>query len=165
MWFVRFLLPFAFCLLPYSSASAHAVAVNLDVFSEKKDLVVLMNGVQGEPINGASLAYSLLSETGEVSSGVIKPVADGEYRVVVTVPSGAYTLKLRDTTFPAEALEVAKAVQFPLTQSVRLLLPASKAGQPDLTLLVVLAALPVVIALLALAFVLFVRPKNKEVPL
>ena len=158
-----FLLVSLFFLFP--SVSAHVVAVNLDVFSEKKDLVVLMNGVQGEPINGASLAYALLSEVGEVSSGVIKPIADGEYRVAVTVPSGVYTLKLRDTTFPAEALEVAKTVQFPLTQSVRLLLPASKAGQPDLTVLVVLATLPVVIALLALAFVLFFRPKSKEVPL
>jgi hypothetical protein len=149
----------------FSSALAHAVAVNVDIFTEKKDLVVLMNGVQGEPINGASLAYSLLSEAGEVSSGVIKPVADGEYRVAVTVPSGAYTLKLRDTTFPAEALEVAKSVQFPLAQPIRLLLPASKAGQPDQTLLLALATLPVVIALLALGFVLFLRPKNKEVPL
>jgi hypothetical protein len=165
MRFLRLLLPFAFYFLLSSSAFAHAVAVNLDVFSEGKDLVVLMNGVQGEPINGAVLAYSLLSEAGEVSSGVVKPIADGEYRVTVNIPSGLYTLKLRDTTFPAEALEVAKRVEFPLNQSVRLLLPASTSGQPDLTLLVVLATLPVVIALLALALVLFFRPKNKEVPL
>ena len=161
---MRFLL-IALCALWFSSrAAAHVVAVNLDAFSEKSELVVLMNGVQGEPINGASLAYSLLSSTGEVSSASLKSVADGEYRAVIPeVVSGAYTLKFRDTTFPQEALEIAATVQFPLQQPVRLVLPPSKTGQPDVTLLIILAALPVVIAFLALAFVLFLRPKTPEV--
>lgn len=155
----------AWCLIfCSSSALAHAVAVNADAFFENQELVVLMNGIQGEPINGASLAYSLLSESGEVSSGVFKAVADGEYRVAVpNVPTGLHTLKLRDTTFPQEALEVAKAVQLPLATSVRLVLPPSTIGQPDTTLLIILAILPVFVALIALFLVLFVRPKHKEV--
>lgn len=147
-----------------SSAWAHAVAVNADAFFENKELVVLMNGVQGEPINGASLAYSLLSESGEVSSGAFKAVADGEYRVAVaSLPTGSYTLKLRDTTFPQEALEVGKTVRLPLAAPVRLVLPPSTVGQPDTTLLVLLAILPVFVALIALFLVLFIRPKHKEV--
>ncbi len=150
-----------------SGVLAHAVAVNLDVFTEKNELVVLMNGVQGQPITGASLAFRVLSDSGEISSGALKNVADGEYRTQIAALNGQYTLKLLDTTFPAEALEVARTVQFPLLQPVRLLLPASKSGQPDLTLLVGLATLPVVVALIALVLVLLVRPKGKkeELPL
>jgi hypothetical protein len=161
--FLRGIVFLLLCFCCTSSVLAHAVAVNLDVFMEKNDLVVLMNGVQGEPINGASLAFSVLSGSGEIAGGVLKPVADGEYRALVpNVLSDLYTLKLRDTTFPAETLEVARTVQFPLLQTVRLLLPASKIGQPNLNLLVVLATLPVVLALIALALVLLFRPKKKE---
>jgi hypothetical protein len=146
-----------------SGVLAHAVAVNLDVFTENNELVVLMNGVQGQPITGASLAFTVLTDSGEISSGVLKNVADGEYRAVLgKIPDGQQTLKLLDTTFPAEALEVASTVQFPLIQPVRMLLPASKTGQPDLTLLVGLATLPVVVALIALVLVLLMRPKVKE---
>ena len=164
---MSFVLRLCFCLTFFASGAwAHAVAVNVDAFFENQELVAIMNGVQGEPINGASLAYSLLSESGEVSSGVFKAVADGEYRVDVPIlPSGLHTLKLRDTTFPQEALEVAKAVQLPLATPVRFVLPPSRVGQPDTTLLVVLAILPVLIALIALFLVLFIRPKNKEVQL
>jgi hypothetical protein len=149
---------FAIC----SFAHAHAVAVNLDAFVEQSELVVLMNGADGQPINQASIAYSLLSQKGEVSSAQLKYVADGEYRTTLpTIPNGQYTLKLRDTTFPQEALEVASTIQMPLQNPVRLLLPPSKAGQPDVTILIVLAVLPIVVALGALVLVLFLRPKPK----
>jgi hypothetical protein len=157
---------FVFCLWAFacciSTAHAHAIAVNLDAFTEQSELVVLMNGVNGEPINQATIAYSLLSNQGEVSSDQLKYVADGEYRATLPeIPNGQYTLKLRDTTFPQEALEVASTIQMPLQNAVRLLLPPSKAGQPDVTVLVVLAVLPIVVALIALGLVLFLRPKPK----
>jgi hypothetical protein len=146
----------------FSTAHAHAVAVNLDAFVEQSELVVLMNGVNGEPINGATIHYDLLAATGQVSSAQLKYVADGEYRASLpTIPNGEYTLKLRDTTFPQEALEVASTIQMPLQNPVRLLLPPSKAGQPDVTVLVVLAVLPILVALIALGLVLFMRPKPK----
>jgi hypothetical protein len=159
-----YLLPFAFCLLVLclSRANAHAVAVNLDAYTEGSQLVVLMNGVNGEPIGGATISYSLLSNQGQVSSAELKYVADGEYRAnLPALSSGEYTLKLRDTTFPQEALEVAGTMQIPLQNPLRLLLPPSKVGQPDVTVLVILAVLPIIVALAALGFVLFMRPKPK----
>jgi hypothetical protein len=154
------LVPCLFSL--FSLAHAHAVAVNLDAFTEQSELVVLMNGINGEPINQATISYSLLSNQGEVSNAQLKYVADGEYRATLpSIASGEYTLKLRDTTFPQEALEVASTIQMPLQNPVRLLLPPSKAGQPDVTVLIVLAVLPILVALVALALVLFLRPKPK----
>jgi hypothetical protein len=153
---------FTFLSSLFSTAHAHAVAVNLDAFFEQSELVVLMNGTNGEPINQATIGYSLLSNQGEVSSAQLKYVADGEYRATLPdIAKGQYTLKLRDTTFPQEALEVASTIQIPLQNPVRLLLPPSKAGQPDVTVLVVLAVLPIVVALIALGLVLFLRPKPK----
>jgi hypothetical protein len=152
---------FSFFML-FSTANAHAIAVNLDAFVEQSELVVLMNGADGQPINQATIAYSLLSQQGEVSSAQLKYVADGEYRAKLpNIPSGQYTLKLRDTTFPQEALEVASTIQIPLQNPVRLLLPPSKTGQPDVTVLIVLAVLPIVVALISLVLVLFLRPKPK----
>lgn len=145
-----------------SSAFAHAVAVNLNAYTEQSMLVVLMNGINGEPINQATISYSLLSSSGEVSSAGLKYVADGEYRALLPkIPDGQYTLKLRDTTFPQEALEVASTVQMPLENPVQMLLPPSQAGQPEITVLVILAVLPILVALGALVLVLFLRPKPK----
>jgi hypothetical protein len=142
------------------TASAHAVAVNLDAFVENRELVVLANGPQGEPINGAVMQYELLSTSGQVSSERLRAVADGEYRAFMPmVQSGEYTLRIADTTFPQEALQVAANVQMPLVNPVRMLLPPSSAGQPNSTLLIVLAAIPVVIALLAVGIILITRPK------
>ncbi|MFN3265930.1 MAG: hypothetical protein ACK41E_03725 [Deinococcales bacterium] len=157
-WFLALLLS----LLSTPAVFAHAVAVNLDAFTEQSELVVLMNGVNGEPINQATIAYSLLSGSGEVSSAGLRYVADGEYRAKLpSVPKGEYTLKLRDTTFPQEMLEVASTVQIPLQNPVRMILPPSKVGQPDVTVLAILAALPILVALVALVLVLFSRPKPK----
>ncbi len=149
-------------LFAASSAFAHAVAVNLDAYTEKQQLVVLMNGTMGQPINGAVLAFSVLSSSGEIAGGALKMVADGEYRAALPIiQAGTYTLKFRDTTFPQEALEIGRSVDFPLQNAVRLLLPASSAGQPAIAVLVGLATLPVIIAMLVLLVVLFVRPKPK----
>jgi hypothetical protein len=155
-WFLLLLLTMALD----SRADAHAVAVNIDAFVENRELVVLANGPQGEPINGAVMQYTLLSGSGQVSSEQMRSVADGEYRAFMpTVEKGSYTLKITDTTFPQEALEVAANVTMPLVNPVRMLLPASSAGQPNSTLLIVLAVIPVVIALLAVGIILITRPK------
>jgi hypothetical protein len=147
-------------LLP--RAQAHAVAVNLDAYTEGSQLVVLMNGANGQPIDNATITYSLLASTGEVSSAQLKYVADGEYRTILPpIAQGHYTLKLKDTTFPQEALEVAGTLQIPMQAPLRLLLPPSTSGQPDISVLVILAVLPIVVALVALGLVLFVRPKPK----
>ncbi len=143
-----------------SNAAAHAVAVNLDVFIENRELVVLANGPQGEPINGAVMQYTLLSASGQVSSEQMRAVADGEYRAFMpTVEAGDYTLKIADTTFPQEALQIATSLQMPLINPVRMVLPPSSAGQPNSTLLIVLAVIPVAIALLAVGIILITRPK------
>jgi hypothetical protein len=148
-------------LLP-RAAHAHAVAVNLDAYTEGSQLVVLMNGANGQPINNATIAYSLLATTGEVSSAQLKYVADGEYRAnLPKIVQGQYTLKLKDTTYPQEALEIAGRLQIPTQAPLRLLLPPSTTGQSDVTVLVILAVLPIVVALAALGMVLFMRPKLK----
>jgi hypothetical protein len=157
---MRWFLLLVLTLMLGSSAAAHAVAVNLDAFVENRELVVLANGPQGEPINGAVMQYTLLSGSGQVSSEQMRAVADGEYRAFMpTVESGSYTLKITDTTFPQEALEIAANVQMPLVNPVRMVLPPSSAGQPNSTLLIVLALVPVVISLLAVLFILITRPK------
>jgi hypothetical protein len=159
LFFAGFFL-FAVCF--FSVTYAHAVAVGLNAFVDQSDLVVLMNGVNGEPINDAIINYELLSATGKVSSARLRYLADGEYRAKLPViPKGKYTLKLRDTTFPQEALESSKVIQMPLKNPVQMFLPPSKVAQPNVTAVVVLAVLPIVVALVALGLVLFFRAKPK----
>jgi hypothetical protein len=149
-------------LLCSSRAAAHAVAVDMNAFVEGTQLVVLMNGPGGEPINGAKLEYILENASGYRSNAPLPQVADGEYRASAPkTSSGAYTLTLRDTTFPGEALEAKQQVTYPITTPVRLLLPASTAGAPSLPLIVILTLAPIVLSLLVVAFILISRPKPK----
>jgi hypothetical protein len=153
-------------LLASSRADAHAVAVDMDAFVEGKQLVVLMNGTGGQPINGAKLEYILESAGGERLTAFLPQAADGEYRVAApSVPAGTYTLTLRDTTFPGEALEAKQQVTYPLVNPVRLVLPPSTTGAPSIPILVILTIAPIVLSLIVVVFILISRPKPKPQPL
>jgi hypothetical protein len=153
--------------LSFNRASAHAVAVDMDALIEGQQLVVLMNGTGGQPINGAKLEFVLFNQAGQTYRAPLPQVADGEYRSPTPKASaGSYTLVLRDTTFPGEALEAQQAVQYPLLKPVRLVLPPSTAGAPSVPILIVLTLAPIGLSVLVLVFILFSRPKMKplEVP-
>jgi hypothetical protein len=156
---MRFLLTLLL-LFTSSRAAAHAVAVDMNAFIEGAQLVVLMNGPQGEPINGAKLEYILENTSSTRLNAPLPQVADGEYRAPAPkTSSGAYTLILRDTTFPGEALEAKQQINYPLTDPIRLLLPPSTAGAPSVPLIVILTLAPIVLSLLVVAFILLSRPK------
>jgi hypothetical protein len=158
---MRFLLVLL-ALVFSSRAAAHAVAVDMDTFIEDGALVVLMGDPNGLPINNAKLEFVLYNEQGSSFNAVIPQTAQGEYRVrAPDAPAGAYTLVLRDSTFPGEALEARADVRYPLAKPVRLRLPPSPAGAPSVSLLVVLTLAPVGLSLLVLAFILIARPKVK----
>ncbi len=142
--------------------SAHSVAVDMDVFLKDGRLIVLMGGPGGQPINDAKLEYVLFSEGGQTYRAQLPQVADGEYGASAPkAPAGAYTLVLRDTTFPSESLEAQSVIAYPPSKPLRLTLPPSKAGAPDATLLIALTVAPVVLSLLVLVFILVSRPKPK----
>jgi hypothetical protein len=158
---IRFLLVVLLALFS-NRAAAHAVAVDMDALIEGQQLVVLMNGPGGQPINGAKLEFVLFNQAGQTYRAPLSQVADGEYRSATPkAGAGSYTLVLRDTTFPGEALEAQQAVQYPLAKPVRLLLPPSKAGAPSVPILIVLTLAPIGLSLLVLLFILFSRPKIK----
>jgi hypothetical protein len=158
---IRFWLVALLALL-FNRADAHAVAVDMDALIEGQQLVVLMNGPGGQPINGAKLEYVLFNGAGQTYRAALPQVADGEYRSATPPASvGQYTLVLRDTTFPGEALEAQQTVRYPLVKPVRLVLPPSKAGAPSVPILIVLTLAPIGLSLLVLLFILFSRPKIK----
>lgn len=143
-----------------STASAHLTTVNLDVLQQSGRLALLAGSVEGYPINGARMAYVLMNQQGASFQGPLTETADGEYTAPwPKAPAGEWTLIVRDTTFPREALEARATVTWPLKSSVRLILPPSTAGAPTTPLLLALLAFPVVAALLVLAWVLIRRPK------
>jgi hypothetical protein len=160
---------FLFALMIFlasSRAAAHAVAVDMDAFVEGKQLVVLMNGTGGQPINGAKLEYLLENPAGTRATAFLTQAADGEYRVTApSVAAGAYTLTLRDTTFPGEALEARQQVTYPLVSPVRLVLPPSAAGAPSIPVLVLLTIAPIALSLIVVVFILLSRPKPSPQPL
>ena len=143
--------------------SAHSVAVDMDVFLKAGQLVVLMGGPGGGPINNAKLEYVLFNESGQTYRAVLPQVADGEYGAAAPkAAAGVYTLVLRDTTFPGEALEAQAVIAFPPSKPLRLALPPSKTSAPDTTLLIALTVVPVLLSLLVLVFILVSRPKPKR---
>lgn len=134
----------------------------MDAFLEDGALVVLMSGPGGQPINNAKLEYVLYNESGTTYRDTLPQAANGEYRASApSAPTGAYTLVLRDSTFPGEALEARSVVRYPLVKPVRLVLPPSSAGAPSVPLLVILTLAPVGLSLLVLGFILIARPKVK----
>ncbi len=143
-----------------STASAHLTAVNLDVLQQAGRLTLLAGSVEGYPINGARMAYVLVNEQGATFRGSLKETADGEYTAALPKAApGAWTLIVRDTTFPGEALEAKGDITWPITTPAKLILPPSKAGAPGTPLLLGLLAFPILVALGVLAWVLIRRPK------
>lgn len=143
-------------------ATAHSVAVDMDVFLKAGQLVVLMGGPGGQPINDAKLEYMLFNESGQTYRAVLPQVADGEYGASAPqAAAGVYTLLLRDTTFQGEALEAQAVIAYPPSKPLRLALPPSKASAPDATLLIALTVAPVGLSLLVLVFILVGRAKPK----
>ena len=155
------------CLMWFvARVDAHSVAVDMDVFLKDGRLIVLMGGPSGEPINSAKLEYVLFNEGGQTYRSPLPQAGDGEYGVVAPkAAAGVYTLLLRDTTFPGEALEAQAVIAYPPSKPLRLALPPSKAGAPDATALIALTVAPVVLSLLVLVFILTSRrqPKALEV--
>ena len=144
-------------------ATAHSVAVDMDVFFKAGQLLVLMGGPGGQPINGAQLEYVLFNEGGQTYRSQLLQVADGEYGASAPkAAAGVYTLVLRDTTYPSEALEAQAVIAFPPSKPLRLSLPPSQVGAPDTTLLIALTVVPVALSLFVLVFILVSRPKPKR---
>jgi hypothetical protein len=148
-----------------SSAFGHAVEVNLKATLSAKTFTLRASSLDGYPINQAKIEAMLVKADGTTIRMPMKEFgSQGDYgSPVPNAKPGPYTLLVRDTTFPSEALEVQKPVVWPLGDSVSFVLPPSSKGSIGWPLLVVLAGAPVVLALAFLAFVMIRRPKNPEV--
>jgi hypothetical protein len=148
-----------------SSALGHAVEVNLKATLTAKTFTLRASSPDGYPINQAKIEAMLIQSDGTTIRMPMKEFgSQGDYgSPAPTAKPGPYTLLVRDTTFPTEALEVQKPVVWPLEESVSFVLPPSSKGSIGWPLLVVLAGAPVVLALAFLAFVMIRRPKNPEV--
>jgi hypothetical protein len=154
---LRIFLIFLFLL---GSVSAHSSAVNIEVIVEGSTLTALLSDPSGFAIKKAKLEYILFNESGATFRGVLNEKSDGEYNIQKPkAQAGAYTLVIRDTTFPKESLEAKTTVKLPLTMPVSLTLPASTASSPGTGLLILVTVTPVALSVLVLVFVLFRRPK------
>ena len=149
-------------LLLASSASAHLTAVNMDVAVQGDAIVVMAGTPDGYPVNGAKVEYLMVAPDGTTFRSGLSERADGEYAAPKPqAPAGPYTLYVRDTTFPREALEVKADVKWPLAAPLRLTLPPSTAG-PSTGLLFALLAVPVLVAVAVLAWALLRRGPPAE---
>ena len=148
-----------------SSALGHAVEVNLKATLTAKTFALRASSPDGYPINQAKIEAMLVKEDGTTIRMPMKEFgSQGDYgSPAPSAKPGPYTLLVRDTTFPSEALEVQKPVVWPLEGSVAFVLPPSSKGSIGWPVFLVLAGAPVVLALAFLAFVMIRRPKNPEV--
>ena len=148
-----------------SSALGHSVEVNLKASLSAKTFTLRASSPDGYPINQAKIEAMLIKEDGTTIRMPMKEFgSQGDYGSPTPVAKpGPYTLLVRDTTFPAEALEVQKPVIWPLEGSVSFVLPPSSNGSIGWPLLLVLAGAPVALALAFLAFIMIRKPKNPEV--
>jgi hypothetical protein len=155
---VRLLLLLMFVM--FSGAFAHSSIVNIDVMVRNKNLKALLADPSGFPVKNAKLEYVLYNQAGTTYRDTLPESGDGEYSAPLqNVTPGAYTLVIQDSTFPRESLQAKAEVQFPLSKTVSLILPASTAGSPGTELLILLTVTPVALSVLVLVFVLFRRPK------
>jgi hypothetical protein len=151
-----------FFLLLYSSAVAHSSTVNIDIIQQNENLIALLTDPDGFVIKNAKLEFILLSKNKEVYRIQMSETGDGAY--VTPLPNlkpGAYTLVMRDTTFPKEALEVKGTLNLPISIVVSLLLPASKSSGSSQGLLLVLIVAPIIVSVLILGLVLLRRSKHR----
>ena len=152
-----------------SSALGHAVEVNLKVTlrtdSTGKTFTLRASSPDGYPINQAKIEAMLIKADGTTIRMPLKEFGtEGDYgSPAPSAKPGPYTLLVRDTTFPSEALEVQKSIAWPLEESVSFVLPPSSKGSIGWPLLFVLAGAPVVLAFAFLAFIMIRRPKTPEV--
>jgi hypothetical protein len=148
-----------------SSALGHAVEVNLKASLNAKTFTLRASSPDGYPINQAKIEAMLIKADSTTIRMPMKEFgSQGDYASPAPIAKpGPYTLLVRDTTFPSEALEVQKPIVWPLEGSVSFVLPPSSKGSIGWPMLLVLAGAPVVLALAFLAFVMIRRPKNPEV--
>ena len=148
-----------------SSAFGHAIEVNLQATLTAKTFTLRASSPDGYPINQAKIEAMLVKADGTTYRMPLKEFgSQGDYgSPAPAAKPGPYTLLVRDTTFPAEALEVQKAVIWPLEQPVSFVLPPSSTGSIGWPMLLVLAGAPVMLAFAFLAFIMIRRPKNPEV--
>jgi hypothetical protein len=150
-----------FLLLIYSSVLAHSSTVNIDIIQQNNSLIALLTNPDGFAIKNAKLEFILLSKSKEIYRTKMPETGEGAYVIPVPdVKPGAYTLVMRDTTFPKEALEVKGILNLPISIVVSLLLPASKSSDSSPSLLIFLIAAPIVVSVLILVLVLLRRPKT-----
>jgi hypothetical protein len=152
-----------------SSAWGHAVEVNLTASlrtgSTGKTFTLRASSPDGYPINQAKIEAMLIKDDGTAIRMPMKEFgSEGDYgSPAPAAKPGPYTLLVRDTTFPSEALEVQKPVTWPLEEAVSFVLPASTQGSIGWPLLLMLAGAPVVLALAFLAFIMIRNPKTSDV--
>jgi hypothetical protein len=148
-----------------SSALGHAVEVSLTASLNAKTFTLRASSPDGYPINQAKIEAMLVKDDGTTIRMPMKEFgSEGDYgSPAPNAKPGPYTLLVRDTTFPSEALEVQTPVAWPLEDSVSFVLPASTKGSIGWPMLFVLAGAPVVLALAFLAFIMIRRPKTSEV--
>jgi hypothetical protein len=148
-----------------SSVLAHNVAVDISVEIRGNVLEATLRGPVNEPITQAIIGYTLTSSDliTTVSAQLQEVAGKGSYQATLpALPSGQYQLRLIDTTFPGETLQVQSKVSLPLKKAVLLRIPASSANSPDVMLLIILAVAPVTVALLIVVLVLLYHPKARR---
>jgi hypothetical protein len=150
-----------FLLTLCSSALAHSSTVNIDILQQNNNLIALLTDPGGFTIKNAKLEFVLLRKNKEVYRTKMPETGDGAYVIPVpNVKPGAYTLLMRDTTFPKEALEVKAILNLPISIVVSLLLPASKSSDSSQGLLILLISAPIIVSVLIMGLVVLRRPKT-----
>ena len=161
--FKEFCVIFAFLLLP-SPVLAHATAVTTDFKRLGNQLSATTLASEGYPVPNMQLLVTL-SRNGQVL--MQKPLVENSQGVystqITTIPDGQVRLKLEDNTAGFVPVQTEKVVQWKNGATFQLVLPPSPTAAPEITVIIILAALPIVTALAALAMVMLKRPKGRQV--
>lgn len=144
-----------------SSTLAHSIPVLLKIRAMGTNLEMQMFTQEGLPVIEAQVTYTMTNSKGRV----IQQAFTGQGLGLYTAPkpkvsAGTYTLLVRDTTFKEEALEVKSKVVWPLTAPLSMMLPASKAGNPNPLAVILFLGAPVFLSAAVLVVVVFLQKKR-----
>ena len=147
-----------------SQVLAHATAVNADFKRLGNQLNVYAIAAEGYGIPNMQLSITLSRNGTVLLQSTLKESSKAVYTVQIpNIADGQLRLALEDTTPGFIPVKAEQVVQWRDDATFQMVLPPSPTAGPEVTVLILLALLPIAIAFAALGVVVLMRSKGRNV--